>query len=128
VLNTLDNVENFKWIVWPEKFRDLPGNKLVGLGKGLSDDLEKNQSADLKTLKTPAGFTEFNAADLSLFLVTVVKGRLRQYKEFGTTAAVGRELFSGYALPFEAASILLLGAIIGVLVLARKKSPEGAKP
>ncbi len=39
----------------------------------------------------------------------------------GTTAAVGRELFTTYALPFELASVLLLVGIIGAIVLAKKK-------
>ena len=46
--------------------------------------------------------------------------------EPGTTAAVGRILFSTYALPFEAASLLLLVGIIGAVVLAQKK-PENLK-
>lgn len=39
----------------------------------------------------------------------------------GTTAAIGRLLFTTYALPFEAASVLLLVGIIGAIVLAKKK-------
>ncbi len=39
----------------------------------------------------------------------------------GTTAAVGRLLFTTYALPFEVASGLLLVGIIGAVVLAKKK-------
>ncbi len=35
---------------------------------------------------------------------------------------LGRELFSTYLLPFEIASILLLAAIIGAVVLARRRS------
>ncbi len=39
----------------------------------------------------------------------------------GTTAEIGRLLFTTYALPFEAASLLLLVGIIGAIVLAKKK-------
>lgn len=39
----------------------------------------------------------------------------------GTTAAVGKLLFTTYALPFEVASILLLVGVIGAIVLAKKK-------
>ena len=39
----------------------------------------------------------------------------------GTTAAVGKLLFTTYALPFEVASVLLLVGIIGAIVLAKKK-------
>ena len=44
-------------------------------------------------------------------------------KVAGTTAAIGKQLFTTYALPFEAASGLLLVGIIGAIVLARKKIP-----
>ena len=40
----------------------------------------------------------------------------------GTTAAVGRLLFSKYLVPFEIASVLLLAAMIGVIVLSKKES------
>ncbi len=43
------------------------------------------------------------------------------YAAEGTTAAVGKLLFTRYALPFEVASILLLVGIIGAIVLAKKK-------
>lgn len=39
----------------------------------------------------------------------------------GTTAEVGRLLFTTYALPFEAASLLLVVGIIGAIVLAKRK-------
>jgi NADH-quinone oxidoreductase subunit J len=39
----------------------------------------------------------------------------------GTIETIGRELFSKYILPFEAAGFLLLAATIGALVLAKKK-------
>ena len=38
------------------------------------------------------------------------------------TEVLARELFSTYLLPFEIASVLLLAAIIGAVVLVRKKS------
>ena len=39
----------------------------------------------------------------------------------GTIESIGRELFTNYVLPFEAAGYLLLAAAIGALVLAKKK-------
>jgi NADH-quinone oxidoreductase subunit J len=41
--------------------------------------------------------------------------------EGGRVAAVGEQLFTHYLLPFEIASIVLLIAIIGAVVIARKK-------
>ena len=43
---------------------------------------------------------------------------------FGDIKMLGRELFSGWLLPFEVISILLLVALIGSVVLARKKERE----
>ena len=39
----------------------------------------------------------------------------------GTIESMGRELFTNYIVPFEAAGFLLLAATIGALVLAKKK-------
>ena len=44
----------------------------------------------------------------------------------GTTATVGRILLTRYALPFEVASVLLLAALIGAIVLARRDEQEAA--
>ena len=40
----------------------------------------------------------------------------------GTIAAVGRELFRHYLLPFELTSLLILAAIIGAVTLAQRKT------
>jgi NADH-quinone oxidoreductase subunit J len=40
---------------------------------------------------------------------------------FGTTAAIGRLLFSDYLLPFEITSVLILAAIVGAVVLAKRR-------
>jgi len=40
---------------------------------------------------------------------------------FGTTAEVGTALFTKFVLPFEVASILLLVAMVGAVVLAKSK-------
>jgi NADH-quinone oxidoreductase subunit J len=39
----------------------------------------------------------------------------------GTAADVGRKLFTSYLLPFEVTSVLILIALIGAIVLARKE-------
>ena len=46
-------------------------------------------------------------------------------KEFGTVAALSRSLFTDYVFAFEITSILLLVAVIGSVVLA-KRNPGGA--
>jgi NADH-quinone oxidoreductase subunit J len=44
----------------------------------------------------------------------------------GSTAAVGESLFRDYVLPFEVVSFLLLAALIGAIVLARKDDGSGS--
>jgi NADH-quinone oxidoreductase subunit J len=41
--------------------------------------------------------------------------------DFGTVEGVGRLLFSTYVLPFEIASMLLLAAIVGAVILAKRR-------
>ncbi len=41
--------------------------------------------------------------------------------KIGTADAIGRELFKNYIVPFEAISFLLLSAIVGAVMLAKKK-------
>jgi NADH-quinone oxidoreductase subunit J len=41
---------------------------------------------------------------------------------FGTVQGVGMSLFTNYLLPFELTSILILVAIIGVVVIAKKRA------
>ncbi len=41
--------------------------------------------------------------------------------QFGTAEYLGAELFTNYSFPFELASFLLLAAIVGAVVLAKKK-------
>lgn len=41
--------------------------------------------------------------------------------DFGSTAAVGEILFTKYLLPFEIASVLLLAALVGAVVLTKTR-------
>ena len=43
-----------------------------------------------------------------------------------SVAAIGRTLFTDYAFQFEVTSVLILVALIGAVVLARRESGEGA--
>jgi NADH-quinone oxidoreductase subunit J len=44
--------------------------------------------------------------------------------DLGSTANLGSKLFTTYLLPFEIASVLLLSAIVGAIVLIRKSPPD----
>jgi NADH-quinone oxidoreductase subunit J len=41
--------------------------------------------------------------------------------EFGTVASVGRELFGTFFYPFEAISLLLVAAMVGAVLLAKRR-------
>jgi len=45
---------------------------------------------------------------------------------FGSPASVGKLLFSEYLVPFEITSVLLLVAMVGAIILTRRKKREGS--
>jgi len=67
----------------------------------------------------------FTALALGAALITTQIPRTAAVKfgafQQGGAASVGRELFTRYLLPFEITSILILIAILGAIVLARKE-------
>lgn len=46
----------------------------------------------------------------------------------GTTRVSGETLFRNWVLPFEALSVLLLAALVGAIVLSRRKDDQGSHP
>jgi len=63
---------------------------------------------------------------LLLLLVFVVAARWNAPRgavvPSGSAAAVGRLLFTSYLFPFELTSVLLLAAMVGVMLLARRRA------
>ncbi len=55
-----------------------------------------------------------------LFLTTSSTSRLKE-SNIGSVEMIGNELFTNYLFPFEAISLLLLAAIIGSVILAKRK-------
>ncbi|NTW34699.1 MAG: NADH-quinone oxidoreductase subunit J [Syntrophobacteraceae bacterium] len=47
--------------------------------------------------------------------------------DFGTTKGVGKLLFTEYLLPFEIASVLLLAAIVGAVILAKRRIDDSGR-
>ena len=41
--------------------------------------------------------------------------------ELGTTASIGQVLYTNYSFPFEMASIILISAAVGAIILAKKR-------
>lgn len=69
-------------------------------------------------------------AVFALMLVLAILGRPTNVNslpskatEIGTTEAIGQSLFTQYLFPFEAVSLLLLAALIGAVVIARRHQP-----
>jgi NADH-quinone oxidoreductase subunit J len=63
-------------------------------------------------------------------LIWVLLGSRRSAVGFGgqgvsSVTAIGRSLFTDYAFPFEVTSVLILVALVGAVVLARRQSGEG---
>jgi NADH-quinone oxidoreductase subunit J len=59
-------------------------------------------------------------AMLTTFLVTAFGGDRIVNRAATATAALGTSLFRNFVLPFEAVSVLLLAALVGAIVLARR--------
>jgi NADH-quinone oxidoreductase subunit J len=59
-------------------------------------------------------------AMLTWFMADAWAGKRIATKAATTTAALGTSIFRNYVLPFEAVSVLLLAALIGAIVLARR--------
>jgi NADH-quinone oxidoreductase subunit J len=59
-------------------------------------------------------------AMLTWFMVDAWSGERINNRAATSTAALGNAIFRNYVLPFEAVSILLLAALIGAIVLARR--------
>ncbi len=62
-------------------------------------------------------------AEISYLLYRAIPARVTvdANRFVGTTESVGRRLFTEFVLPFELTSILILVAILGAVVLAKKK-------
>jgi NADH-quinone oxidoreductase subunit J len=59
-------------------------------------------------------------AMLTVFLLDAFRGDRISNRAATATAALGDSLFRNFVLPFEAVSVLLLAALIGAIVLARR--------
>jgi NADH-quinone oxidoreductase subunit J len=59
-------------------------------------------------------------AMLTVFLVRAFGGERIANRAGTATAALGNSIFRNFVLPFEAVSVLLLAALVGAIVLARR--------
>jgi NADH-quinone oxidoreductase subunit J len=88
-------------------------------------------SGDRRNSETAFQGPAFLLAGLVLSVITFViydtDWRLAGRGEFATTAeALGREFFTPYVVPFEVASVLLVVAMVGAIILTRPEDEERA--
>jgi len=88
---------------------------------------------DEKKLEESFTYKKISAVLLAILLFSVLSittyfGFLGKYKTMnpisesqGTIEMVGRELYTNYSFPFEVVSFILIAAIVGAIVLAKKK-------
>ena len=67
----------------------------------------------------------FNILILKAFNTLPSKPMYILEKDFGEIQSFGIELFRGWLVPFELISILLLAALVGAVVYARKEKANG---
>ena len=99
---------------------------VVMLLNAAHEETDFDERAHLLMRKGPMRF----GALLALILLVELVWALGKGAESGTFAAgkvtsvgaIGRSLFTEYAFPFEVTSILILVAMVGAVVLARKES------
>ena len=72
------------------------------------------------SISADAGQVEITVADFET-LVPEVQRRVPTAEVFGNNRQIANSIFSQYIIPFEAVSVLLLAALIGAVVVARKE-------
>ena len=85
-------------------------------------DLKEEQRRKIKFFGVAAGLVSVGTL-VSIFVksLTSLPANTAGPALEGETAALGRLLFTQYTLPFEIVSVLLLVAMVGVILLSKKK-------
>jgi NADH-quinone oxidoreductase subunit J len=92
-------------------------------------DLSKEEKIKMKVTRTKiAGVIVSVLFMLMLILVmgfNSIKGKMGNVAAIGDAKTIGSLLFTKFLLPFEVASILLLAAMVGAVMLSKKKAFGG---
>ncbi|RTZ94210.1 MAG: NADH-quinone oxidoreductase subunit J [Deltaproteobacteria bacterium] len=92
-------------------------------------DLSKEEKLKMKVTKTKiAGVIVSVLFMMMLILMAAfnsVKGKMGTLASIGDAKTIGSLLFTRFLLPFEVASILLLAAMVGAVMLSKKKAFGG---
>jgi NADH-quinone oxidoreductase subunit J len=101
--------------------KPLPGESRLGiqLPLGILFALILAAQIGYMLIRQPAGRTVV-ARPPDVQLVHAA-GEKAQYADFGSVKALGNELYTQYLFAFEATSIVLLVAMVGVVVLAKRR-------
>jgi NADH-quinone oxidoreductase subunit J len=92
------------------------------------DQPELEKQPWLKYLAVPfAGLLLAEAFYVLRDIPVVPRPRLTDAGAVGTTLNVGIALFTDYLLPFEVTSVLILMALVGAIVLARREGDQGGQ-
>jgi NADH-quinone oxidoreductase subunit J len=85
-------------------------------------DLKEEERRKIKFFGIAAGFIAVGGiASAFIKSLASVKARAESPQLEGDTLSLGKLLFTHYTLPFEVVSVLLLVAMIGVILLSKKK-------
>jgi NADH-quinone oxidoreductase subunit J len=85
-------------------------------------DLKEEQRRKIKLFGLVAGLASVGlVASIFIKALASAKPGVESPKLEGDTYALGKLLFTQYTLPFEIVSVLLLVAMIGVILLSKKK-------
>ena len=80
-----------------------------------------NMALDSQTRPLAAVVSLVIFAITSSIVWKTFKGQRVHFSQPGTISTLGQAIFSRYVLPFEIVSVVLLAALIGAVVLARKE-------
>lgn len=69
-------------------------------------------------------FFEIGVIIKKMVIDDAVKGSAESASTIGNSEAIGNALFTKFLLPFEIASVLLLAALIGAVVIAKKQKEK----
>ena len=91
--------------------------------------LKDEEKLARKTTKTKVAGVLGSILFMMLFILIMgfnsVKGKMGTLTSIGDAKTIGSLLFTRFLLPFEVASVLLLAAMVGAVMLSKKKSFGG---
>jgi len=92
-------------------------------------DLKKEEQLKWKVTKTKTVGVIISVLFMLMLILVMglnaVKGKVGNLSSIGDARTIGSLLFTRFLLPFEVASVLLLAAMVGAVMLSKKKTFRG---